>query len=94
MKNIILPSPEEQCALLDAMEDEDIDLSDIPEVQDTSGWVRGSPLRAIREKTMRIKLAPDVFAWLKDHYDNLDEAVNTILLHASLKLRHGQVQLS
>jgi len=62
MKNDI-PNLEEQIEALAAMKDEDIDFSDIPEIRDWTGAVRGNPYRPVKNDTDK----------LKEHYDEQDK---------------------
>jgi uncharacterized protein (DUF4415 family) len=65
--------------------DEDIDLSDMPEVTDWSGAVRGVFYRpAKRPVTMR--LDEDVVAWLKGFGPGYQTKANLLLRHAMM---HG-----
>lgn len=61
-------TPEEQAALdaLRDLPDEEIDTSDMPEVLDWSGAVRGALYRPVK-KTTTIRLDADVLAWFKTH---------------------------
>ena len=68
-------------AAVAAMRDEDIDLSDMPEVTDWSGAVRGMFYRpAKRPVTMR--LDEDVVAWLKGFGPGYQTKANRLLRHA------------
>ena len=61
----------EQLARLErvaAMPDADIDTSDIPEVLDWSGAVRGGLYKA-RKEAITIRLDADVLAWFRDHVE-------------------------
>jgi uncharacterized protein (DUF4415 family) len=49
---------------LAAMPDGTIDLSDIPEVTDFSGWVRGTFYRPIK-KQVTLRLDADLIEWFK-----------------------------
>ena len=51
---------------LAAMGERDIDLSDIPEILDWSGAVRGG-LYKPRKEAITIRLDADLLAWFKDH---------------------------
>lgn len=51
---------------LAAMPDERIDLSDIPEVTDWSGAVRGVFYRPLKQQ-LTLRLDADVVAWFKRH---------------------------
>jgi uncharacterized protein (DUF4415 family) len=51
--------------------DEQIDTSDIPEVQDWSGAKRGLFYRPVK-KQLTLRIDADVIAWFKDHAKNGD----------------------
>ncbi len=59
-------TPEIQANLdaLDAMRDEDIDLSDIPEMLDWSNAVRGKFFRPVKQQ-VTLRLDADVLHWFK-----------------------------
>ncbi len=61
-------SKEQQSRLerLAAASEDDIDTSDIPEVLDWSGAVRGGLYKA-RKETVTIRLDADVLAWFRGH---------------------------
>jgi len=61
-------SKEQQVRLerLAAAPDEEIDTSDIPDVLDWSGAIRGG-LYKTREEAITIRLDADVLAWFRDH---------------------------
>ncbi len=61
-------SKEQQVRLerLAAAPDEEIDTSDIPEVLDWSGAIRGG-LYKTRKEAITIRLDADVLAWFRDH---------------------------
>ena len=70
-------------AAIAAKRDEDIDLSDMPEVTDWSGAVVGMFYRpAKRPVTMR--LDEDVLAWLKGFGPGYQTKANLLLRHAML----------
>jgi uncharacterized protein (DUF4415 family) len=72
-----------------AMRDEDIDLSDMPEVTDWSGAVRGMFHRpAKRPVTMR--LDEDVVAWLKGFGPGYQTKANLLLRHAMMQGAEGK----
>ena len=58
--------------------DEKIDLSDIPEVLDWSGAVRGKFYRPIK-KSLTIRLDADVLAWLKAQGRGYQTRINKLL---------------
>jgi uncharacterized protein (DUF4415 family) len=49
---------------LAAMPDDTIDLSDMPEVTDFTGWVRGKFYRPVK-KQVTVRLDADVLEWFK-----------------------------
>ena len=51
---------------IEAMGDEDIDFSDIPEVTDFSGWQRGKFYRPVKQQ-LTLRLDADVVHWFKTH---------------------------
>jgi uncharacterized protein (DUF4415 family) len=63
--------------------DEQIDLSDIPEVTDWSGAVRGMFYRPIK-KSLTIRLDADVLAWLKSQGAGYQTRINHLLRSAML----------
>jgi uncharacterized protein (DUF4415 family) len=67
--------------------DDQIDLSDIPEVTDWSGAVSGAFYRPIK-KSLTIRLDADVLAWLKSQGAGYQTRINHLLRTAML----GQVR--
>ncbi len=57
-----------QIERLEAMRDEDIDLSDMPEVTDFTGWQRGKFYRPVKQQ-LTLRLDADVVHWFKTHAD-------------------------
>lgn len=55
-----------QLARLDAMRDEDIDLSDMPEITDWSQAVRGKFYRPVKQQ-LTLRLDADLVHWFKTH---------------------------
>ena len=55
-----------QLERLNAMRDEDIDLSDIPEVTDWSNAVRGKFYRPVKQQ-VTLRLDSDLIHWFKAH---------------------------
>ncbi len=51
-----------------AMRDEDIDLTDMPEVTDFTGWQRGKFYRPVKQQ-LTLRLDADVVHWFKTHAD-------------------------
>ncbi len=68
----------EELAALSAMPDEDIDLTDIPEITDWSNAVVGRFYRPVKE-TVTIRLDADVLDWLKQGGKGYQTRVNRIL---------------
>ena len=62
----ITPEIEANLARLDAMRDEDIDLSDMPEVTDWSNAVRGKFFRPVKQQ-VTLRIDADVLHWFKTH---------------------------
>lgn len=58
--------------------DEDIDLSDIPEITDWSNAVRGKFYRPIK-KSVTVRLDADVIAWLKSKGEGYQTRLNAML---------------
>jgi uncharacterized protein (DUF4415 family) len=73
-----IPSLEEQMANLKQMDDKDIDFSDIPEILDWSGAVRGKLYRPIK-KPVTLRLDADVLEWFKHHHPKYQSAINAAL---------------
>lgn len=67
-----------ELAAIDAIPEEDIDTSDIPEVRDWTGAVRGKFYRP-NKQTVTIRLDADLVAWLKAREPKYQTAVNRIL---------------
>jgi uncharacterized protein (DUF4415 family) len=63
------------------MKDEDIDLSDIPEIKDWSKVVVGKFYRPIK-KPLTIRLDADVLAWLKSQGKGYQTRINSLLRQA------------
>ena len=63
------------------MKDEDIDLSDIPEVTDFSKAVVGKFYRPIK-KSLTIRVDADVLAWLKSQGKGYQTRINSLLREA------------
>ena len=67
-----------EIAALEAMSDEDIDFSDMPEVTDWTGAVRGKFYRP-EKQAVTIRLDSDVVAWFKGSEPKYQTAVNRVL---------------
>jgi uncharacterized protein (DUF4415 family) len=63
-------TPEIQANLdyLSTLSDEDIDLSDIPEITDWTGWQRGKFYRPVKQQ-LTLRLDADLIHWFKTHSD-------------------------
>jgi uncharacterized protein (DUF4415 family) len=70
-----------ELAALNAMADEKIDLTDLPEVLDWSGAVVGKFYRPIK-KSLTIRLDADVLAWLKSPGSGYQTRINQMLREA------------
>jgi uncharacterized protein (DUF4415 family) len=70
-----------QLAALSKMKDEDIDLSDIPEITDWSNAVRGKFYRPVKQ-SLTIRLDADVIAWLKSQGSGYQTRINNLLRNA------------
>ncbi|MCL1927956.1 MAG: BrnA antitoxin family protein [Treponema sp.] len=74
---------------VDAIKDEDIDYSDIPEFKDFSGfrpWQERKMFKPIKQ-TITCKLDADIVAWLKQDGKGYQTRLNTILRQA---MAHAQ----
>lgn len=67
-----------ELAAIDAIREEDIDLSDAPEITDFSGFKRGMFYRP-EKQTVTIRLDADVVAWFKGAEPKYQTAVNRVL---------------
>ena len=63
------------------MKDEDIDLSDIPEITDWSNAVVGKFYRPLKQ-SLTIRLDADVIAWLKSQGTGYQTRINSLLRNA------------
>ncbi|MBV8594481.1 MAG: BrnA antitoxin family protein [Caulobacteraceae bacterium] len=74
-------SPErlrDELAALESMADADIDTSDIPEVVDWSGGVRGRFYRPVKQ-LLSVRLDADVVAWFKAAGEGYQTRINAAL---------------
>lgn len=79
-----------QIAALRRMKDEDIDLTDIPEITDWSGAVVGKFYRPIK-KSLTIRVDADVLAWLKSQGKGYQTRINGLLRRVMESARsHGK----
>ena len=70
-----------QIAALRRLKDEDIDLSDIPEIKDWSKAVVGKFYRPIK-KSLTIRVDADVLAWLMAQGKGYQTRINALLREA------------
>ena len=70
--------PADELARLVALSDAEIDTSDIPEIVDWSGAVRGRFYRPVKQ-LVTIRLDADVVAWFKSRNPTYQTAVNRAL---------------
>jgi uncharacterized protein (DUF4415 family) len=87
MKKVSKKQAKELVALA-ALRDEEIDLTDLPEVLDWSRAVVGKYYRPIK-KSLTIRLDADVLAWLKAQGRGYQTRLN-MLLRAAMESREGQ----
>jgi len=80
MKKLTKRQAEEIEAIRD-IRDEDINLSDIPEITDWSNAVRGKFYRPIK-KSVTVRLDADVLAWLKSKGEGYQTRLNALLRSA------------
>jgi len=73
-----IPNLEEQLAALSGMRDEDIDVSDIPEIWDFAGFTRGKFFRPMK-KPVSLRLDADVLEWFKRRHPKYQTAINSAL---------------
>ena len=80
MASIRMLTAEEQAALdaVTNMPDSEIDTSDIPEVTDWSGAVRGGLYRPMKRLTS-LRLDVDVLEWFKARGDGYQTRINAVL---------------
>ena len=69
---------------LEKMKQNDIDLSDLPEVRDWNGAVVGKFYRPIK-KPLTLRVDADVLAWLKSQGKGYQTRINEILRSAMMK---------
>jgi uncharacterized protein (DUF4415 family) len=74
-----------ELAVLTAQREDQIDLTDLPEVLDWSGAVVGKYYRPIK-KSLTIRLDADVLAWLKSQGSGYQTRINR-LLRAAMESR-------
>ena len=59
-------------------EDKDIDFSDIPEILDWTGALRGKFQRPVK-RDVTLRLDADVLEWFKSRHHSYQSAINTAL---------------
>lgn len=64
---------------IDALADEDIDFSDIPEVRDFSGWERGRFYRPVKDQ-VTLRLDRYVLDWFRQNNEKYQTAINAALM--------------
>lgn len=67
-----------ELAAIDAMTEDEIDLSEMPEITDWTGAVRGRFYRP-EKQAVTIRLDADVVAWFKGSEPKYQTAVNRVL---------------
>jgi uncharacterized protein (DUF4415 family) len=75
-------------ATIAAKKDEDIDLSDMPEVVDWSGAEMGKFYRPPK-KSVTMRLDADILEWLKGYGKGYQTRVNLLLRHAMASMGSG-----
>jgi len=78
MNRVKIPSAEEQIANMKQKEDKDIDFSDIPEILDWSGAVRGKLYRPLK-RHITLRLDADVLEWFRHKHSRYQSAINSAL---------------
>jgi uncharacterized protein (DUF4415 family) len=63
---------------MDAMSDEDIDYSDIPQITDFSGFVPNPFYRPVKDQ-VTLRIDRDVLAWFKASNEKYQTAINAVL---------------
>ena len=78
MNKVVIPPIEEQIVNMRQLEDKDIDFSDIPEILDWAGAVRGRFYRPVKTH-VTLRLDADVLEWFKRKHPKYQTAINTAL---------------
>jgi len=73
-----MPPVEDQIANMRQKEDKDIDFSDIPEIIDWSGAVRGKIYRPVK-RHVTLRLDADVLEWFRNRHSKYQSAINSAL---------------
>jgi uncharacterized protein (DUF4415 family) len=63
---------------IDAMSDEDIDYSDIPQITDFSGFVPNPFYRPVKDQ-VTLRIDRDVLAWFKASNEKYQTSINAVL---------------
>jgi uncharacterized protein (DUF4415 family) len=64
--------------MLDERSEDDIDLSDIPEITDFSGWVPNRFYRPVKDQ-VTLRIDRDVLTWFKASNEKYQTAINAAL---------------
>jgi uncharacterized protein (DUF4415 family) len=78
MNKAAIPPLEEQIANMKQQEDKDIDFSDIPEILDWSGAIRGKLYRPVK-RHVTLRLDADILEWFKRRHPKYQTAINIAL---------------
>lgn len=78
MKTSDIPPIGEQMATMRQKSDDEIDFTDIPEILDWSGAVRGKFYRPVKEH-VTMRLDADILAWFKRNHPKYQTAINSAL---------------
>jgi uncharacterized protein (DUF4415 family) len=68
----------ESLKMMDSIADDDIDLSDMPEVTDFTGWERGRFYRPVKDQ-VTLRIDRDVLTWFKASNEKYQTAINAAL---------------
>jgi len=83
MKNALTKKQRAEQDALEGLPDEAINLSDIPEITDWSGFEIGKFFRPVK-KPVSMRLDADILDWLK-HKKNYTTKINTLLRQEMMK---------
>lgn len=83
MKNVLTKKQRAELDALEALPDEAINLSDIPEITDWSGFEIGEFFRPVK-KPVSMRLDADILDWLK-HKKNYTTKINKLLRQEMMK---------
>lgn len=84
MKKELSAKLRKQIEGIKAIRDEDIDTSDIPEITDWRGAVRGKFYRPVK-KPVTVRVDADVLAWLKSSGKGYQTKINKLLRDAMMQ---------